>query len=91
MDLRKVGIGEGKKEFTRIVKGVAEKENDVVITRRGEPVAVLIPYGEYKETVRLRSYLKMLRISEALKSYEITAVQIQKENRKELENGHGRG
>jgi prevent-host-death family protein len=85
MDYNKVAIGEGKKDFTRIVKKVSEEAKDVVITKRGKPVAVLIPYEEYKETSRLRSYLKMLQISESLAKYDITATLIQEENRKELE------
>ena len=60
MNRQKIAIGEGKREFTRIVKKISEKAEDVIITKRGEPVAVLIPYKEYQETVRLRSYLKML-------------------------------
>jgi prevent-host-death family protein len=85
MDEDKIAIGEGKRDFTRIVKSVSEKAKDVIITKRGKPVAVLIPYEEYKETSRLRSYLKMLQISESLAKYDITATRIQEENREELE------
>ena len=85
MNDNKIAIGEGKKDFTRIVKKVSEEAKDIVITKRGKPVAVLIPYEEYKETSRLRSYLKMLQISESLAKYEITATRIREENRKELE------
>ena len=87
MNENKIAIGEGKKDFTRIVKKVSEEAKDVVITKRGKPVAVLIPYEGYKETSRLRSYLKMLQISESLAKYDITATRIQEENRKELEDG----
>lgn len=85
MNSDKIAIGEGKKEFTRIVKRVSEKAKDVIITKRGKPVAVLIPYEEYQETSRLRSYLKMLQIAESLAKYEITATRLQEESRKELE------
>ncbi len=87
MNEDKIAIGAGKKDFTRIVKKVSEEAKGVVITKRGKPVAVLIPYEEYKETSRLRSYLKMLQISESLAKYDITATRIQEENRKELEDG----
>jgi len=90
MNRQKVAIGEGKREFTRIVKRISEKEEDIIITKRGKPVAAMIPYEGYKETARLRSYLKMLQISESLKKYGITASRIHEENRKELGSDKGR-
>jgi prevent-host-death family protein len=82
---QKVTIVEGKRDFTRIVKKVSEDAEDIIITKRGKPVVVLLSYREYKEIKRLRSYLKMLQISESLKKYQITATQIYEESRKELE------
>ncbi len=82
---QKVTIVEGKRDFTSIVKKVSEDAKDIVITKRGKPVVVLLSYTEYKEINRLRSYLKMLQISESLKKYQITAAQIYEESRKELE------
>jgi len=82
---QKVTIVEGKRDFTRIVKKASEDAEDIIITKRGKPVVVLLSYREYKEINRLRSYLKMLQISESLKKYQITATQIYEESRKELE------
>ena len=84
MNGNKIAIAEGKRDFTRIVKRISEKAEDIIITRRGESVAALIPYKDYQEAVRLRSYLKMLKISKSLKKYGITASQIRKENRREF-------
>jgi prevent-host-death family protein len=81
---QKVTIVEGKRDFTGIVKKVSEDAEDIVITKRGKPVVVLLSYREYKEIKRLRSYLKMLQISESLKKYQITATQIYEASRKEL-------
>lgn len=82
---QKVTIVEGKRDFTSIVKKASEDAEDIIITKRGKPVVVLLSYREYKEIKRLRSYLKMLQISESLKKYQITATQIYEESRKELE------
>lgn len=82
---QKVTIVEGKRDFTSIVKKASEDAEDIIITKRGKPVVVLLSYREYKEINRLRSYLKMLQISESLKKYQITATQIYEESRKELE------
>ena len=81
----KVTITQGKKDFTGIVRKVIENEKDFIVTKRGEPVAVLISYENYKDTKRLRNYLKMLEISEKLKDRDITASQIYEQTRKELE------
>ena len=85
MTPQKATIVEGKRDFTSIVKKVSEDAQDVVITKKGKPVVVLLSYKEYKKIKRLRSYLKMLQISESLKKCEITATQIYEESRKELE------
>jgi len=90
MNKQEIAIGEGKREFTRIVKRISEKEEEVIITKRGKPVAAIIPYEDYKETARLRSYLKMLQISKSVEKYGLTASQIHRENRKELEGDQGR-
>lgn len=90
MNGHKVAIAEGKRDFTRIVKRISEKTEDIIITRRGEPVAALIPYRDYQETLRVRSYLKMLKLSGRTKKYGITAGRIQEESRKELEGGANR-
>ncbi len=85
MITQKVTIVEGKRDFTSIVKKASEDAEDIIITKRGKSVVVLLSYTEYKEINRLRSYLKMLQISESLKKYQITATQIYEESRKELE------
>jgi prevent-host-death family protein len=90
MNGNKIAIAEGKRDFTRIVKRISEKAEDIIITRRGEPVAALIPYRDYQEALRLRSYLKMLKLSKSTKKYGITAGQIQEAIRKELDDDPGR-
>ncbi len=85
MITQKVTIVEGKRDFTSIVKKASEDAEDIIITKRGKSVVVLLSYTEYKEINRLRSYLKMLQISESLKKYQITATQIYEEGKKELE------
>ena len=43
---RQVGIRELKNHASRIVDEVRETEEPYVVTKRGEPVAVLRPWGE---------------------------------------------
>ncbi|RMH04781.1 MAG: type II toxin-antitoxin system Phd/YefM family antitoxin [Nitrospirae bacterium] len=60
-----------KTKLTELVTGVEEREEEVIVTRKGKPAAVLINYAEYerlKETVDVLSdpdLLQQLRKSQA--------------------------
>jgi prevent-host-death family protein len=80
-----VTISNGKKDFTGIIKESVTKNEDVVITKRGQPVAALLPYKEYTDLKKLRTYLKMLEISTEIQKTGIKAEDVYKASRKELE------
>ncbi|MGH2362602.1 MAG: type II toxin-antitoxin system Phd/YefM family antitoxin [bacterium] len=50
-------ISEVKARLPELVTGVAEREEEVVVTRNGKPAAVLLNYAEYK---RLKETLDVL-------------------------------
>ena len=57
-------ISEVKARLPELVTGVAEREEEVVVTRNGKPVAVLINYAEYervKETIDILSDADLMR------------------------------
>jgi len=41
-------ISEVKTRLPELVSGVAEREEEIVVTRNGKPVAVLVNYAEYE-------------------------------------------
>jgi antitoxin YefM len=63
-------ISEVKARFPELVTGVAEREDEIVVTRNGKPTAVLVSYAEYerlKETLDVLSdeaMMKQIRASE---------------------------
>ncbi len=63
-------ISEVKARLPELVTGVAEREEEVVVTRNGKPAAVLVGYDEYerlKETLDVLSderLMKQVRASE---------------------------
>ncbi|MBI4192785.1 MAG: type II toxin-antitoxin system Phd/YefM family antitoxin [Betaproteobacteria bacterium] len=63
-------ISEVKARLPELVTGVAEREEEVVVTRNGKPAAVLVGYDEYerlKETLNVLSdqrLMKQIRDSE---------------------------
>jgi antitoxin YefM len=64
-------ISEVKARLPELVTGVAEREEEVVVTRNGKPAAVLINYSEYervKETIDILSdtdLMQQIRKSQA--------------------------
>lgn len=79
----KVSIAEAKKGFSKMLKR-ARKEL-VIVTRRGEPDAVILPFGEYERLRRLTAYSSMVRLSRELKEAGVTAAELYEASRGELE------
>ncbi len=50
-------ISEVKTRLPELVTGVAEREEEVVVTRKGKPAAVLVNFAEYE---RLKASLDIL-------------------------------
>jgi prevent-host-death family protein len=51
-------VSEAKTRLPELVRGVEEREEEVVVTRKGRPAAVLVSHAEYlrlKETVDVLS------------------------------------
>lgn len=64
-------ISEVKARLPELVNGVAEREEEIVVTRNGKPAAMLVSYAEYerlKETLDVLSdpeLMMQIRESEA--------------------------
>jgi prevent-host-death family protein len=57
-------ISEVKARLPELVTSIAEREEEVVVTRNGKPAAVLINYAEYervKETIDILSDADLMR------------------------------
>lgn len=80
-----VTIAEGKKGFSHLVKEASEKKEGIVVTKRGEPVAVLLSYAEYQKIKRQKAYEKILNSRKVFSKVKISATEVYKESRKQLE------
>lgn len=85
MTTKIVTISDGKKYFTGLIKESVAKNEDIVITKRGRPVAALLPYKEYTNLRKLRTYLKMLEISKEMYKTGIKAKDVYAASKKDLE------
>lgn len=57
-------ISEVKMRLPELVSGVEEREEEIVVTRKGKPAAVLVNYAEYerlKETLDVLSDRQLMR------------------------------
>lgn len=80
-----ISIAEGKKRFSSLVGDALEEKKEFIVTKRGKPVAVIIPYDEYKQAKRLEGYKKILDTREAFLKSGVSADEVFKESRKQLE------
>ncbi len=85
MTTKIVTISDGKKNFTSLVKESMVKNEEIVITKRGQPVAALLSYKEYTDLRKLRTYLRMLEISTEMHKTGIKANDVYAASKKELE------
>ena len=82
---KQVSVAEAKQGLTRLFREAEDHQEEIIVTRRGTPFMVILPFEEYQRLERLRAYLDMVRISEELKDSGISATQIYEESRRELE------
>jgi prevent-host-death family protein len=85
MNSTTVSIAEGKKGFSRLIHDTVEKRENTIVTRRGKPVAVIIPYDEYERNARREGYQNIMEAREAFSKAGVIADDVYRESRTQLE------
>ena len=85
MNSTTVSIAEGKKSFSRLIHDTVEKRENTIVTRRGKPVAVIVPYDEYVRNARMEGYQNILKAREAFLKAGVIADDVYRESRAQLE------
>ena len=80
-----VSIAEGKKGFSRLIQDASEKKEEIIVTKRGKPVAVIMAYDENRRSRRLEGYLMVMEGRETFLRSGLRADEIYRESRKQLE------
>lgn len=83
-----VSVAEGKKGFSHLIQDVISKRKETVITKRGTPVAVIVPYEEYQQSKRKEGYRKIMQARSVFLKAGIRADEVFRESRKQLEKRH---
>ena len=47
MNVTEVSIAEGKRDFAKLIRASEEEKKRIIVSRRGRPVAVILPYDEH--------------------------------------------
>lgn len=85
MESSTVSIAEGKKKFSRLINDTIEKKEKIIVTRRGIPVAVIVPYQEYEQSIRIDGYRQIMEARKVFLKANIEADDVYRESRNELE------
>jgi len=62
-----------------------KKRENTLVTRRGKPVAVIIPYDEYVRNARMEGYKNIMEAREAFLKDGVIADDVYRESRTQLE------
>ena len=79
-----ISIAEAHNRLSYWLKQV-EKGKAVRITNRGKPVGVIIDPEEYERLRQVQAYLEMISLSRALRETDLTASELYRTGRDELE------
>ena len=80
-----VSVAEGKKGFSRLIKDASSRKEQIIITNRGKPVAVIVPYEEYVQSKKVEGYRKIIEARDTFLKTGISSDEIFKASRKQLE------
>ena len=86
MNTLNVSIAEGKKNFTKIIRASEEKKQKIIVSRRGNPVAVILPYEEYHKSRKKEALEKIKEARAKYRQSGITAEEVHEISKAELEN-----
>ena len=80
-----VSVAEAKRDLTSLIRHSESENEQIVITRRGKPVSVLLGFKEYEKLHKLSAYAGMLRLSKELSRTGVSASELFDQSRQELE------
>jgi prevent-host-death family protein len=78
-----ISVSEAHNRLSRWLNEI--EDEPVTITRRGEPVGVIVSPQEYERLSQVKAYLQMLRLSRSLSESGVTAKELLDASREELE------
>ena len=85
MKSRSVKCSEAKRNFSRLIEDIHKKKEEIIVIKRSKPVAVIVPYEEYKHSKRVEGYSRIMKARAAFLKAGVDADEIYRESKKQLE------
>lgn len=83
--MKTMSVSQAKTYFLEIARKAEERES-IIVEKKGEPVLVIVPYQEYLNLERMKHFLAVRDLSNILENTGLTASELYRESRKELEH-----
>ncbi len=80
-----ISIAQAHNRLSDLLKKL--KDGPITITRRGKPVGVIITPEDYQNLRQVQAYLKVVSLSHTLNESGVTAGDLYRASRDELEQG----
>lgn len=78
-------IAEGKRSFSRLIREALEKKREIIVTRRGKPVAAIVSYEEYERSKKRDGYRKIMEARKAFLMADVQAEDVFRKSKRQLE------
>jgi prevent-host-death family protein len=78
-----ISVSQAHNRLSQLLKDA--QEQPVTITLRGEPIGVIISHEEYERLSEVRAYLEIVKLSKQLDDRGVTAEELMRSSRDELE------
>jgi prevent-host-death family protein len=80
-----IPIAEAHNRLSALLKKV--QKSPITLTRRGKPVGILISPEEYERLRQFEAYSQVIKISRSLRESGVSAAELYRASRDELEGG----
>jgi len=85
MDEIEISVAQGKKDFTKIIRDSLQNKGNIIITKRGTPAAVIMPFDAYQKLKRRATYAELMDLRKRLSQSGVSAQEVYRESRRMLE------
>jgi prevent-host-death family protein len=80
-----VSMTQGRRDFSRLVRGAFDQKENIIITKRRKPVAVIISYHAYHRMQRFEGYRQIMEVRKFFLKAGIKAKEVYTDSKMELE------
>lgn len=80
-----INIAEGKRDFSRLIQQSVETSEEIIVTRRGKPMAVIISYEQFQQMRRQEGYRRIMQARQRFAAEGVRATDVYETTKADLE------